>query len=342
MSDPETRLRWVTEYERTGQAAAVCAAFGISRPTLRKWVERFRTLGPAGLQERPRTPARSPNRKIHAAEEALILRLRRDRRLGLHRLRRELREAHGLTVSADTILKVLRRGGEGRLPDPAPPPADPPPLPAAARPDGLAGTITDLITSGALRPGDKLSEAALGARFGVGRTLVREALKQLAVGGLVVLQRNRGAFVAQPTRQEIEQAYAARRLIEGALVDDVACHCTAHDVRRLRRHVDAQSAALAAGRRGDVVRLLTEFHLVIAGLAENQVLAGLLADLAARTSLAMMLYDDGGHGCAIEEHARMVDLLAAGDAVGARRLMLRHLSTNQGRMQDAAQGRPGG
>ncbi|MBN8903457.1 MAG: helix-turn-helix domain-containing protein, partial [Rhodospirillales bacterium] len=66
MSDPETRLRWVTEYERTGQAAAVCAAFGISRPTLRKWVERFRTLGPAGLQERPRTPARSPNRKIHA------------------------------------------------------------------------------------------------------------------------------------------------------------------------------------------------------------------------------------------------------------------------------------
>ncbi|MBN8926256.1 MAG: GntR family transcriptional regulator, partial [Rhodospirillales bacterium] len=170
----------------------------------------------------------------------------------------------------------------------------------------------------------------------------REALKQLAVGGLVVLQRNRGAFVAQPTRQEIEQAYAARRLIEGALVDDVACHCTAHDVRRLRRHVDAQSAALAAGRRGDVVRLLTEFHLVIAGLAENQVLAGLLADLAARTSLAMMLYDDGGHGCAIEEHARMVDLLAAGDAVGARRLMLRHLSTNQGRMQDAAQGRPGG
>ncbi|MBN8873614.1 MAG: GntR family transcriptional regulator, partial [Rhodospirillales bacterium] len=234
---------------------------------------------------------------------------------------------------------VLRRAGEGRLPDPQPPAAAPVPLPAAARPDGLAGAIADLITTGALRPGEKLSEAALGTRFGVGRTLVREALKQLTVGGLVVSERHRGAFVARPSRQEIEQAYAARRLIEGAILEDVACHCTAHDIRRLRRHVADQSAALAAGRRHDLVRLLTEFHLVIAGMGENQVLAGLLADLAARTSLAMMLYDDGGHGCAIDEHARMIDLLASGDAAGARRLMLRHLSTNQGRMQDAAQGR---
>ncbi len=63
------------------------------------------------------------------------------------------------------------------------------------------------------------------------------------------------------------------------------------------------------------MRLLTEFHLVVALLGKNRVLEVVLNDLAAKTSLAVLVYDDGGHpSCAIAEHADLIELLAAGEA----------------------------
>ena len=331
MTSPDTRLQWMAMLQQTQSAAQVCAAFGISRPTLKKWSDRYQRLGPPGLDEPSRAPATSPNRKIFPEQAALILALRREQGLGLHRLRAALRDDHGLDVSADTVLKVLRRAGEPNLRGQKPPPQP------ATPPDPASATIADLITSGALRPGEKLSESALAARLGLGRTLVREALKQLAVHGLVTLQHHRGAFVARPSLDEVEQAYAARRLIEGAIVADVACHCTAHDIRSLRRHLDQQRQAHDAGQKGRLVHLLTEFHLVIAALGGNRVLEALLTGLTAKTSLAVMIYDRGGHpACALEEHAQIIDLLARGEAGEAARLMQRHLTTNEARLQERA------
>ena len=60
-------------------------------------------------------PHRSPGRKVFAEEEALILRLRRERKLGIKRLRNELARRHGLKLALDTIHKVLVRHGENRL-----------------------------------------------------------------------------------------------------------------------------------------------------------------------------------------------------------------------------------
>ena len=339
MTTATDRLRWIEMLRTTGSAAQVCAAFAISRPTLRKWQQRFDALGPAGLHEPSRAPAHSPNRKVFAAEEAAILDLRRTRNLGVHRLRGELRERHGIDLSADTILKVLRRAGEPPLrPGRGSPQAKSHSTPSArpagpAVPAGAAAELGELITTGALRPGEKLSEASLASRLGIGRTLVREALRQLAVTGLVVVQRHRGAFVAQPSLQDVQQAYAARRLIEGAIIADVCRHCTAHDIRLLRRHLEQQIAAQAGGQRRTLVKLLTEFHLVIASFGENRILEGILVDLAARTSLAVMIYDHADHpSCAIEEHRQLIDFLAAGDTAGAARLMRDHLTTNQQRL----------
>lgn len=321
-------------------AAATCAHFGITPPTLRKWRRRFASHGEAGLEEPSRAPVVSPNRKVFAPEAALIVQLRHSEQLGVHRLRAALKARHGIDLSADTILKVLRRAGApslqaGRQGGSGPAAAMPPQPPQG----NAAAGIAELITTGVLRPGEKMSEAALATRLGTGRTLVREALKQLATTGLVVIERHRGAFVAQPSLGEVEQAYAARRLIEEAIVADVALHCTAHDIRTLRQHLAKQQAAHAAGQRRDLVKLLTEFHLVIASLGENRILEGILADLAARTSLAVMVYDHGGHpSCALEEHARLIDLLSAGDAEGAGDLMRRHLTTNQSRLRESSDG----
>ena len=113
--DAQTRLGWVRLYEETGNAGVVCRRCGISRPTLRKWWRRYQAEGVAGLEERSRRPCSSPGRKVLEREERLILQLRRERKLGLKRLRIELIRCHGLRLSLDTLHKVLVRHGLNRL-----------------------------------------------------------------------------------------------------------------------------------------------------------------------------------------------------------------------------------
>ena len=113
--DACTRLGWVRLYERLGNAGVVCRRCGIARPTLRKWWRRYQAEGEAGLETRSRRPHRSPNRKVFADEEALILRLRRERKLGIKMLRNEPARRHGLKLALDTIHKVLVRRGENQL-----------------------------------------------------------------------------------------------------------------------------------------------------------------------------------------------------------------------------------
>ena len=84
------RLTWVEAYRGCGDAGAVCRRFGVSRPTLRKWLRRYEAEGVPGLRARSRRPHRSPEAKVGQVEQELILSLRRERRLGVKRLRNEL------------------------------------------------------------------------------------------------------------------------------------------------------------------------------------------------------------------------------------------------------------
>src|SRR5689334_25145087 len=95
------RLGWIRLYEQTKDAGVVCRRCGISRPTLRKWWRRFQADGEAGLITRSCRPHRSPRQKVFAREEALILELRRTRKLGIKRLRNELIREHGLRLALD-------------------------------------------------------------------------------------------------------------------------------------------------------------------------------------------------------------------------------------------------
>ena len=74
--DARTRLGWIRLYEEIGNAGVVCRRCGISHPTLRKWWRRYQAEGEVGLEARSHRPHTSPNRKVFAEEEALILRLR--------------------------------------------------------------------------------------------------------------------------------------------------------------------------------------------------------------------------------------------------------------------------
>ena len=101
------RLKWVQAYAATGDAGLTCRRCGISRPTLRMWVRRFRDAGEAGLAGNSRRPKCSPRRKVFEAERALILELRRERNLGARRIQIELRLWREIELSITSIQKVL-------------------------------------------------------------------------------------------------------------------------------------------------------------------------------------------------------------------------------------------
>jgi len=209
------------------------------------------------------------------------------------------------------------------------PPAAPPRRRTAA-PAGATRRIVEGITTAIverrLMPGTKLAEQQIADIFKVSRTLVRQALNQLSRDHLVTLEPARGAFVARPSIDEARQVFEVRRMIEGAMVRQLCASVTAAQVAELRAHLRVEADAVARTDVSGRTRLLADFHVVLARLLGNEVLARLLADLLSRCSLIALMYQSA-HSAehSAEEHVAIVDAIERRDARAAARLMESHL-----------------
>jgi DNA-binding GntR family transcriptional regulator len=190
----------------------------------------------------------------------------------------------------------------------------------------IVDAITEAIVERRLMPGTKLTEQSLADLFQVSRTVVRQALNQLSRDRLVNLQPARGAFVAEPGIEEARQVFEARQLIESALVRELCAQITPAQLAQLRAHLKRERDAV---RRTDVAgrtRLLADFHVLLARLLGNEVLAEVLDDLLKRSSLIALMYQSSHsaeHSQA--EHVAIVEALERRDTRAAVKLMARHL-----------------
>jgi DNA-binding GntR family transcriptional regulator len=197
--------------------------------------------------------------------------------------------------------------------------------------DPIFETIKDKVLDGELKPGTKLGEDEIASIFGVGRARARQSLRLLAAVNVVTIERNRGAFVAQPTRKEASEVYAARRLIECAAIAVTAHARTEQDVRVLRKHIESQRAAVPNGSRRDFVRLVMEFHSLLGAMSKNDIVAMMINQLLARAAIINSLYEVITPSKeAVDEHASIVRLVAARDAEGAAKSMQAHLKNAEG------------
>lgn len=205
----------------------------------------------------------------------------------------------------------------------------------------IVDAILEAIAHGRLTAGTRLREEEIASLFATSRAAVRAALKALAERGVAVLQPNRGASVASPTADEVTQTYAARALIEGAMAADLAQHITAADIRKLREHIDAQRRTNDSGARREHLRLMGDFHALLAALHGNPVVAETLERLVARTSFMTALFPPKTQVCAIDDHVALVDALAKGDGAAAQHLASKHMMDNRARLR-VALGKPTG
>jgi DNA-binding GntR family transcriptional regulator len=190
----------------------------------------------------------------------------------------------------------------------------------------IVESLTRAIVEHRLQPGTKLAEQKLADHFGVSRTLVRQALFQLTQNRLIKMEPARGAFVAAPTVEEARQVFAVRRMLEAEMTRAFVREVTPARIRALREHIAQEKAAVddndAAGR----IELLGDFHVRMAELMGNEVLAQMLRDLVSRSSLITLMYQrTGAARHSQEEHVELVKAIAAKDEDRAVRLMHEHL-----------------
>ncbi|SEO87143.1 DNA-binding transcriptional regulator, GntR family [Actinacidiphila rubida] len=188
------------------------------------------------------------------------------------------------------------------------------------------------IISGELEPGVVYSAPALGARFGVSSTPVREAMLDLAKEGLVAAQPNKGFRITQVSEQDLDDIAAVRLLIEPPTVRAAVRVIPEADLPALRELAQAIVDAVERGDLVGYVRADHVFHLALLGYSGNRHLVDTVSGLRAQTRLLGLapLLHSGRLGRSAAEHHDLMDLVEARDAAGAEELMRRHIGHVRG------------
>ncbi len=205
----------------------------------------------------------------------------------------------------------------------------------------LADSLYDLmwrrIVNLEFAPGTRLSDEALARDLGVSRTPMREALHRLSQIGLVRVNARRGFFVTTLERRDVNDLYDMRTALEVFAVRLATPLLTSAD---LAPHMARQQAVLDRGTSGapadmeEFVQSDLLLHDLIVRRSGNGRMQEVLADIKGQLSLAhLRLAQIPEHNRrAVEEHTRILEALAAGDAGEAADAVGAHLQAVKGRV----------
>ncbi len=192
--------------------------------------------------------------------------------------------------------------------------------------DGVCEAIYLAILERRLEPNTRLVETKLAAALGASRATVRQALLLLAQRRLVTLHPNKGAEVAEPTREQALEVFQARRCIESEVVTLACRQIKPRDLARLRAHLAREQKARHDQDRHALIRATGEFHLILADIAGNQPFLEFLRQLTALSSLILDKFQpEQAASCDGDHHRQLVEMMAAGQEAQAQQLMRAHL-----------------
>jgi DNA-binding GntR family transcriptional regulator len=188
----------------------------------------------------------------------------------------------------------------------------------------VAERLREQIFSRRLEPGSWIDEMKLCAEYGISRTPLREALKVLAVEGLVTMKVRRGAYVTEMSRDDVAQVYHLLALLESDAAGHVAATATEtqraelvalHD--RLEKNVRQRDAFFAANE---------QFHMALLQMAGNRWALQMVADLRKVMKLNRhhSLFKQGRLADSLGEHRALMAAIAARDPARATALMRAH------------------
>ena len=193
--------------------------------------------------------------------------------------------------------------------------------------DRIRNALTDEIGAGVLAAGTALDEQQLADRFGASRTPVREALRQLAVSGLVEIRPRRGVVVTRMTAERIMDMFETMAEIEAMCVRLATYRMTPLERSHLLRLHDDLRTMVEAGDYDAYDTFNREFHESIYRATHNDFLAE--QAMAVRTRLSAFRRTQLRQGNRIvrsrDEHDGVMEAISHGDGELAARRMRAHM-----------------
>lgn len=190
----------------------------------------------------------------------------------------------------------------------------------------ILDALRTALVGGELAPGEVYSAPALGDRFGVSATPVREAMQQLALEGAVEVVPNRGFRVVERGARELAELAEIRALIELPVMLRLARTVPSERWTELRPLAEATARAASTGCRATYAEADRAFHRAVLSLAGNTQLVQIADDLHRRAQWPLV---GAGRTALMEDaagHSTLLDALAAGDVAMVQSLVRNHVT----------------
>ncbi len=203
--------------------------------------------------------------------------------------------------------------------------------------------ISDLrlrVLTQALEPGCYLDETELSDHYGMSRPPLREALRQLAGEGYVVLHENRGAQVAPMTHKTLRNFFVAAPMIYAATSRLAAQHATLAQIVNLKKCQWAFRQAIRNGDSAERALGNERFHSLIGDMADNEYLTPSLRRLLIDHTRIGMTFYNPRHAelapqreLAADQHDQFIDLIEAGSADEVAALAVAHWELSRAQIE---------
>jgi len=190
--------------------------------------------------------------------------------------------------------------------------------------------LKEQITNEELKPGERLLDDQLASMFGVSRTPVREALARLATEGLVEIVPRGGVYVKKLTREDIEDIYEIRKVLEALAARKAATLITDREIKKL----DALFEKVRGSTEKDCkafIDLDVKLHDTILKSCHNKKLTSIMDNLYTLIHVFRVRVGKSKQKAkkAFEEHEAIFEAIKMRDAQKAERAMMEHIEKSK-------------
>jgi DNA-binding GntR family transcriptional regulator len=184
------------------------------------------------------------------------------------------------------------------------------------------------IETGALSPGDRITELEISGKLGISRSPVREALATLAQEGVVTIIPYRGAIVSTVDADRFAALAAFRLVLEEFALREFIAHATALDYARITSEIEKIRKRARTGNVSATLEADLHLHQVIVSCVKNPFLERTYAELLGHFQLYATLTTTAVYENLedlADEHEHWIEAVRRGDTVGALAIMHAHI-----------------
>lgn len=189
--------------------------------------------------------------------------------------------------------------------------------------ESILETIRDAIITGSLKPGEKVAEPELAERFGISRTPIREAFRQLESEGYLTVVPRKGAVVVTFSQRDVEEFYAIKSILEGYAARKACEKLTPREIDKLQSINDKLRVLADEGDVRHFFKVHDNFHELFVRAADNDKLTEMILNLVGRFQRLRIasLSLSGRMAFSVQEHQKIIDAFRNGDAGLAENLV---------------------